>query len=459
MHDIRGWPHSFYWNMDTNVVIIGAGIAGLAAGYHLKKAGCDSIILEALSFVGGRMSSEECDGFIMDKGAYTLPDAHRNLHSFVQALGFKDHLVPTSGTTSTFSGGREYQIKIGSPMDFLKYKLLTGRNKRDMIKLFLYAQSLGKALDISQPTRRTFDLERKSAAEYLLESFDEEILEKIAYPIFSEVFLGVPEHNSKLAFLATIKNLTTFKIFAFTEGMGVVPKQLLSELDVRLNSPVVKIAPATQEGFYEIHVGGENPRSYLAEGVIVAIPLPLVLNMVEGLTEALAVGFRSARYAPSIVTALAVDREYPATSMINNLLRKDDRVTATLIFDHHKSTHRIPQGKGLITAILCEPASRRLFTQPDGEITESVLKDVDKLYPGFADELIFSRVYRWQHGAVQLMPGSVRQQHRLRKMLKELQGNLLFAGDGLYKSSLEISFNTGVEAANRMMARLGIQGV
>ena len=454
-----GLDSSFCWKMDTNVVIIGAGIAGLAAGYQLKKNACDSIILEALSFVGGRMSSEECQGFIIDKAAYTFPDAHRNLRSFIQALGFRDHLVPTSGTTSTFSGGREYQIKIGSPMDFLKYKLLTGRNKRDMIKLFLYAQSLGKALDIGQPTSKSFDLERQSAAEYLLESFDEEILEKIAYPIFSEVFLGVPEKNSKLAFLATIKNLTTFKISAFTEGMGVVPEQLMRELDVRLNSPVVKIAPASREGLYEIHVGGENPRSYLAEGVIVTVPLPLVRTIVDGLPEDLVEGFRSVRYAPSIVTALAVDREYPATSMINNLLRKDDRVVATVIFDHHKSPQRIPKGKSLITAILCEPASRKLFAEPDGKITEAALEDVGKLYPGFADRLIFSKVYRWPYGAVQLMPASVRQQHELRKMLAEHRGNLLFAGDGLYKSSLEISFNTGVEAANRIMARLGIQGV
>ena len=341
-------------------------------------------------------------------------------------------------------------------MDFLTYKLLTGRNKRDMVKLFLYAQSLGKALDIGRPTSKTFDLERQSAAEYLLESFDEEILEKIAYPIFSEVFLGVPEQNSKLAFLATIKNLTTFKIFAFTEGMGVVPEQMMRELDVRLNSPVVKIAPASREGLYEIHVGGENPRSYLAEGVILAVPLPLVINIVEGLPEDLADGFRSVRYAPSIVTALAVDREYPATSMINNLLRKDDGVIATVIFDHHKSPHRTPKGKSLVTAILCESASRMLFAEPDGKITEAVLGDVDKRYHGFADKLIFSKVYRWPHGAVQLMPGSVRQQHELRKMLAELRGNLLFAGDGLYKSSLEISFNTGVEAANRIMERLGL---
>ena len=440
--------------MDTKVVIVGAGIAGLAAGYQLKRAGCNSIILEEMSFGGGRMSSEEYEGFIIDKGAYTLPDGHRNLVRFIKNLTFKDHLVKTSGTASTFSGGREHPIKIGSATDFLKYKLLSGRNKKDMIKLFLYAQSLGEALDIVHPKGKTLDLEKQSAAEYLLESFDEEILEKIAYPVFSEIFLGVPEQNSKLAFLATIKNLTKFKISALAEGMGVVPEHLVKELDVKLNSPVIRIEQPSRAGFYEIHVGGDNPGSFIAEGVIIAIPLPQVVDVVDNLPEVLAEAFRSVRYAPSIVTALAVDSEYQNTSMINNVLRQDGRIVATVVFDHHKGPRRIPKGKSLVTAILCEPASRRLFYQPDGVITEAVLEEMDRLYHGFSDKLIFSRIYRWPHGAVQLMPGSVRQQYRMRKMLRELGGNLLFAGDGLYKSSLEISFNSGVEAANQMMQRL-----
>jgi oxygen-dependent protoporphyrinogen oxidase len=301
-------------------------------------------------------------------------------------------------------------------------------------------------------------LEKQSAAEYLLQGFDEEILEKIAYPIFSEVFLGVPEQNSKLAFLATIKNLTKFKIFAFTEGMGVVPEHLMRELDVRLNSPVIGIGQASRPGLYEIHIGGDNPGSFMAEGVIIAIPLPQVVHLVDDLPESLVEAFRSVRYAPSIVTVLAVDSEYQSTSMINNVLRQDGRVIATVVFDHHKSPQRIPKGKSLVTVILCEPASRMLFDQPDGVITEAVFEEMDKLYHGFSDKLIFSRIYRWPHGAVQLMPGSVRQQHRMRKRLRELRGNLLFAGDGLYKSSLEISFNTGVEAANRMIERLRLQG-
>ena len=192
----------------------------------------------------------------------------------------------------------------------------------------------------------------------------------------------------------------------------------------------------------------------MAEGVIIAIPLPQVVHLVDDLPESLVEAFRSVRYAPSIVTVLAVDSEYQSTSMINNVLRQDGRVIATVVFDHHKSPQRIPKGKSLVTVILCEPASRMLFDQPDGVITEAVFEEMDKLYHGFSDKLIFSRIYRWPHGAVQLMPGSVRQQHELRKMLAALRGNLLFAGDGLYKSSLEISFNTGIEAANRIMARL-----
>jgi hypothetical protein len=39
-------------------------------------------------------------------------------------------------------------------------------------------------------------------------------------------------------------------------------------------------------------------------------------------------------------------------------------------------------------------------------------------------------------------------------MLEKLTGNLFFAGDGLYKSSLEVGFNTGIEAANRLLKGL-----
>jgi len=439
--------------MDEKIAIVGAGISGLGAGYQLMKAGFRPVIFEKESFIGGRMSSDRVDGFTIDKGAYTFPEFHKNLGRFVENLGMGNNLIQTPGTSSTFSEGKEYQIKIGSVIDFLKYKLISTKSKIDMIKLFLYAQSLGKALDMGQPTQKTFELEKDSATKYLSENFDQQILEKIAYPIFCEIFLGTPESNSKLAFLATIKNLTNFKISAFDAGMGMVPERLMKELNVRLNSPVFKIRPKADKGPHKIYVGSNNPEALVFDAVIIAIPLPIVPRILE-LPKELKQYFSDVVYAPSIVTALAVEGEISPTSMINSLLRTDCGVLGTVVFDRHKNPMRVPQGKELVTAILCEKASRDLFHESDDRITTEVLKEMDTLFHGFSNRLTFSRIYRWEYGAIQLQPGSLLRQHPIRKTIENGFNNLYFAGDGLYKSSLEVSFNTGIRAANQIIKKM-----
>ncbi|NIV98878.1 hypothetical protein GWN26_06890, partial [Candidatus Saccharibacteria bacterium] len=84
---------------------------------------------------------------------------------------------------ATFYDGKQYPIKIGSPSDFLTYKLLSIKNKKDMLKLFLYARSLGKALNLDRPTQKTFELENETVTDFLCNHYDEQILERIAYPI------------------------------------------------------------------------------------------------------------------------------------------------------------------------------------------------------------------------------------------------------------------------------------
>jgi oxygen-dependent protoporphyrinogen oxidase len=444
--------------MKAKIAIIGAGISGLAAGYQLTKAGFRPVIFEKEPTVGGRMSSEIMDGFVIDKAAYTFPEFHVNLTACLTELGIADCLLETPGTSSTFVGSEEYKIKIGSPSDFLKHKLLSLKNKKDLVKLFLYAQSLGKALNLAEPTEKTFELEKESAIEYLQSSYDEEILEYVAYPIFCEIFLGTPENNSKDAFLATLKNLTRFKIFSFRDGMGMLPELLMKDLDVRLNSPVIRIHPQNDKGPYQVHFGGDNTGDDFFDAIIFAVPSPIVPGMLDGLPPDLKSPFQDVNYAPSIVTALAVDRPFTDSAMISNLARKDFNTVGTLVFDHHKGPNRVPQGKGLITAILNEPASRAMFEASDDSITDEALKEVDTLLPRVSDKLLFSKVYRWEYGAVQLPPGALEKQHLARKALCDRFDNLYFAGDGLHKASLEVSFNTGIRAANQIIEKAGRVG-
>lgn len=57
---------------DADVVIVGAGLAGLAAAHHLISAGLTVVVLEATSRVGGRMTTDHVDGFRLDRGTGLL---------------------------------------------------------------------------------------------------------------------------------------------------------------------------------------------------------------------------------------------------------------------------------------------------------------------------------------------------------------------------------------------------
>ncbi|MGW1156852.1 NAD(P)/FAD-dependent oxidoreductase [Streptomyces sp. NPDC002519] len=63
----------------ADVVIVGAGVAGLAAAHWLTGAGVTTAVLEAAPYVGGRMSTEKVDGFRLDRIGQLLSTAYPEL--------------------------------------------------------------------------------------------------------------------------------------------------------------------------------------------------------------------------------------------------------------------------------------------------------------------------------------------------------------------------------------------
>lgn len=64
---------------DVDVVIVGAGVAGLTAALHLTRAGLTTTVLEAAPNVGGRMSTEKVDGFRLDRVGRLLSTSYPEL--------------------------------------------------------------------------------------------------------------------------------------------------------------------------------------------------------------------------------------------------------------------------------------------------------------------------------------------------------------------------------------------
>ena len=72
---------------DADVIVIGGGIAGLGAALRLKDRGLDPLVLEAESRVGGRMTTDRVNGFVIDRGVTLLGNAFGSMRALVRRLG------------------------------------------------------------------------------------------------------------------------------------------------------------------------------------------------------------------------------------------------------------------------------------------------------------------------------------------------------------------------------------
>ncbi|MGP4051123.1 NAD(P)/FAD-dependent oxidoreductase [Streptomyces sp. 2A115] len=63
----------------ADVVIVGAGVAGLSAAHRLNSAGVTTVVLEAAPYVGGRMTTEKVDGFRLDRIGQLLSTSYPEL--------------------------------------------------------------------------------------------------------------------------------------------------------------------------------------------------------------------------------------------------------------------------------------------------------------------------------------------------------------------------------------------
>lgn len=62
--------------MDADVLVVGAGLAGLVCAKHLQLAGHEVAVLEAAEVVGGRVATDTVDGFTLDRGFQVLNTAY-----------------------------------------------------------------------------------------------------------------------------------------------------------------------------------------------------------------------------------------------------------------------------------------------------------------------------------------------------------------------------------------------
>lgn len=92
--------------MDTDVIVIGAGLAGLQCARRLKRLGHSVAVLESGDAVGGRVRTDLIDGFRCDRGFQVLNPAYPAVRGWIDVAAldlqkFGVGAVVRSGSTST----------------------------------------------------------------------------------------------------------------------------------------------------------------------------------------------------------------------------------------------------------------------------------------------------------------------------------------------------------------------
>ncbi|GGR76369.1 oxidoreductase [Streptomyces humidus] len=223
-----------------DVVVIGAGVAGLACAQDLLAAGLAVQVLEASDGVGGRMRSDRVDGFVIDRGFQVFNTSYPQVRRRLELPG-PDLRPFTRGVLVHTEAGRRRLTAPGSHPSAL-VGLLSGRvaGPRDLAALG--ALALSDALLPPRRIKRRSDLSTRAALDRA--GFSDAFVERFFRPFLSGVFLEDRLETSARVFHLVWRSMLRGALCLPADGIGAVPRALAAALPegvVRLGTPVERL--------------------------------------------------------------------------------------------------------------------------------------------------------------------------------------------------------------------------
>lgn len=457
-----------------DVIVVGAGISGLAAAYALHQRGARVLVLEARAAPGGSIRSEQSDGFVVENGPNTVVSRDALLWQHFTELGIEQDRV-----TADRSSGKRYIVLHGkptliptSPPALVQSNLLSLRAKLRML-----AEPL-------LPRAVTPD---ESVAAFFARRLGSEPMQQLVDPFVAGIYAGDPYELSAKATFPTLweaeqqhgsilvgmvakafasKPARTAQgdtpkreksvMFSFREGLVTWPRAMARAIGVErvwYNAPVQRIYP-TAQGWDVTVLRDEQPHTVGAAQVVLAAPAHVLADLIAPVDRAAQVALAEMPGYPLSMVHLGYRRETvqdPLDGFGMLCPAREGRGVLGILYPSSLFPGRAPEGMVLTTTFAGGARLPTLAELDDEQLIELVRREHAELL-GATGAPVFARVARWARAIPQYVGGHEARLAVLRESEERYPG-LHYLGNYRDGVSVEKCWHKGIELGQRLPLR------
>jgi len=454
MIDCQLVPNDASSLQSTSVVVIGAGLAGLAAARELKKSGVNVTILEASDRAGGRcqtLSSPTFDkGVFAEAGGMRFPDSHKIIMKYINLFGLNtvsfSNMKDKSGLLFFDGVAKKIDQELQDPTSTLAQVVEMWDQSIAPIRIAYSNESI-KWHELNAKYRSTslldFLLEEKWSDE-LIEGFKKYGVGLGAY----EAILGLSFVEILRLFIVNNKGEKNLQLEG---GMESLIHSFLFDDEVPLRSAIeygYKVATIVQsfDGRYVVssRQGADCP-SYDCDYVIVTVPLPQLgfISFNPPLRDELSDAIDDVHYVQAVKIFLQTKSRFWLRHGVDGMMISDLNIQNTY-FSPAFST----SSKGMITAsYVWEHQAKKFFALSEDEKVSLAIDEIKEVFPEIEQEFERGAAVEWKKGFCIFCPGQAERYHKT--LRDEALPGIFLAGEhcsvehGYFEGALE----SGLRAA------------
>ncbi|MDP8924617.1 MAG: FAD-dependent oxidoreductase, partial [Chloroflexota bacterium] len=461
---------------EADVVVVGAGLAGLRAAVTLALAGMDVRVLEARPRVGGRVLTLRepfADGLYAEAGGEFVSAAHRAVQDAARAYGIDLHPLPDGPRLFAF-GGRVLRAR--------SLEELGARFRADAERIERATRQLTARVD--DPCRpwasAARDLDARSYADWL-DGLGFDPISRAHRDAWVGVDYGVgPERISLLQYARDERLLeaaTDGDDGRLRGGADRLPLAMAAELGQRVHLATPVTAVERDGRAVTVHyTAGQSGDAAAANGAagrnagrggagrsgairaqyaVLATPLTALrrIEVRPGFAPERQAAIDGLGYTTIVKVFLQFRRRFWLDAGLSGRAMTDLPIQAS-----YEATHGQPGERGILTVYTAGRASKYLTELHAEERLSFCLGHLERLYPGSGRHFEGGHAALWTDSALgnaysHFAPGEMR---RFGPLLARPEGRLHFAGEHTdpWQATMNGALASGARAAEEVLGRL-----